>query len=154
MNLRPTIANVGELHRRRMESERARVAPAVTTPAATPRADTVESVTAEREAVQLEIAALVAARAACGKKDPRRAQYGAQVQALHKRSADAKARLRALKIADPRHATDVAPTVKIIRALLDIIDRYEDAGLAHSDAEVAELNAAANWLELNGGGER
>ena len=49
---------------------------------------------------------------------------------------------------------DVDPPRRIITALLELIDRYQDAGAPLADREVGELNAAAMWLESNGGGER
>lgn len=43
---------------------------------------------------------------------------------------------------------------RLIAALLEIVDRYQDAGAPLTDAEVAELDAAAGWLESTGGGDR
>ena len=48
----------------------------------------------------------------------------------------------------------MAVPAKIIVALLDIIDRYQDSGAPLTDMEIEDLDGAAKWLEMNGAGDR
>lgn len=78
----------------------------------------------------------------------RRAALTAELIRVQASLSGLRAELRA------QYAASERPKLPIIQALLEIIDRYQDAGAPLSDDEVATLNRAAEWLESNGGGDR
>lgn len=150
--LRVTLADVGA--RRRAQLARpappplvapaAPAAPATPTPAPAP----LETLDARRAALTAKIARLQ--RDMHGKPPRRRAALGVEMVSTQAALTAINAEMRAQRGATGGNEVPL----RIVVELLAILDRAQDAGFVRDDAEHAEMDAAAGWLEANGRGQR
>ena len=148
--LRVTLADVGRRRRAEFAAPRptAPAAPAAVPVAPTPPLSPLAALDARRTALTAKVARIQADLRGASAK--RRKELGAEMVATQAALTAVNAEARALRGAT---GGNEAP-LRIVTALLAILDRAQDAGFVRDDAEHAQMDAAAGWLEANGRGLR
>lgn len=81
-----------------------------------------------------------------------RAELGAEIAQAN--AALTKINVERRALVGPSVGEMYAAPLRIVASLLEVLDRAQDEGFVRSDADVAQLDAAASWLEANGAGDR
>ena len=126
------------------------MAPATPAPVVAPERDPVAVLNERRATLVEKVARLQGAMR--GTTGRHRSEIGAEIAQANAALTKINAERRALVGSSVSEAY-TAP-LRIVAALLEVLDRAQDEGFVRSDADVAQLDAAASWLEANGAGDR